>query len=141
MQKSYDEFLRDLGISESSGRYNIQNEYGYLGKYQMGEQALVAAGYYKPKLNYNNKWDGEFTGKDGVYSVNNRTSYPTGYASNISNTTHIFTPEEIGKMTPEEFTQNEGVIMNQLKQGQIQPGRIQNYAGYVNPVTGDNINF
>ena len=63
---------------------------------------------------------------------------PTGYASNISNNDHIFTPEEIGAMTPEEFTQNEGVIMNQLKQGQIQPRRIQNYAGYVNPVTGDN---
>jgi len=39
--------------------------------YQMGESALVDAGYYKPKKNgnYNNKWDGEFTGLDDVYSV------------------------------------------------------------------------
>ncbi len=70
MKKSYEEFLRDLGISESSGRYDIKNKFGYLGKYQMGEQALVAAGYYNPKNIYNNKWDGEFTGKDGIFSVN-----------------------------------------------------------------------
>ena len=69
MQKSYEEFLRDLGISESSGRYDVKNKFGYLGKYQLGEQALVAAGYYKPKKEYNNNWNGEFTGKDGVNSV------------------------------------------------------------------------
>ena len=30
---------------------------------------------------------------------------------------HIFTPEEIGKMSGEEFAQNEPVIMQQLKDG------------------------
>ena len=69
MKKTYEEFLHDLGISESSGRYDIINKYGYAGKYQMGEEAMVAAGYYKPKKSYNNKWDGEFTGKDGVYTI------------------------------------------------------------------------
>lgn len=49
MKKTYEEFLHDLGISESSGRYDIINKYGYAGKYQMGEEAMVAAGYYKPK--------------------------------------------------------------------------------------------
>ena len=39
----------------------------------------------------------------------------TGYATPIN---HIFTPEEIGKMTPEQFTQNEALIMEQLRNGQ-----------------------
>ncbi|MBE7712442.1 MAG: hypothetical protein E7Z87_01715 [Cyanobacteria bacterium SIG26] len=67
-RKTYNEFLKKLGFSESSGNYRAVNSSGYLGKYQMGEMALVEAGYYKPKNRYNNKWDGTFTGKNGVYS-------------------------------------------------------------------------
>jgi len=66
---NYEDFLRALGYRESSGRYNIENRYGYLGKYQMGEMALKDAGYYKgdstPRIN---DWIGEWTGKDGVWS-------------------------------------------------------------------------
>ena len=52
----------------------------------------------------------------------------------------IFTPEDIGKMTPEEFSKNERVINEQLQQGLITPTtqRKQNYSGYRNPVSGDN---
>ena len=46
----------------------------------------------------------------------NKTSTPTGLAAGIE---HIFTPEEIGKMTPEEFSKNEGMIMEQVKTGKI----------------------
>ena len=73
MTKSTDEFLRDLAKRESGGRYDIINSAGYLGKYQMGEMAMVDAGYYKKQVNslnsYNNDWTGQFTGKDGVNSV------------------------------------------------------------------------
>jgi len=70
MTKTLDEFYTDLGIRESSGNYKAKNRYGYLGKYQMGESAMIDAGYYKkPSRNYNNDWSGQFTGKDGVYSV------------------------------------------------------------------------
>ena len=34
--KDLDDLLEELGFSESSGRYNIVNSAGYLGKYQMG---------------------------------------------------------------------------------------------------------
>lgn len=68
MTKTIDDFYKDLGIRESSGRYDVVNTIGYLGLYQMGEKAMVDAGYYKPKKEYNNRWEGEFTGKDGVYS-------------------------------------------------------------------------
>ena len=52
----------------------------------------------------------------------------------------IFSPEDIGKMTPEEFSKNEKIINEQLQQGLITPitQRKQNYSGYKNPVSGDN---
>jgi len=65
----YTDFLRALGYRESGGRYNIENSYGYLGKYQMGEMALIEAGYYKgDNTPRKNDWIGEWTGKDGVWS-------------------------------------------------------------------------
>ena len=68
--KTLQQFLTDLGARESGGKYNILNKYGYAGKYQMGEMALVDAGYYiKPNKKYNNDWNGKFTGKDGVNSI------------------------------------------------------------------------
>ena len=78
MAKTLNDFYNDLGARESGGNYKAVNTIGYLGKYQMGEMAMVDAGYYKPKANrnYNNKWDGEFTGKDGVYSVEDFLNNP-----------------------------------------------------------------
>ena len=66
-------YLEALGKQESSGRYYVKNWANYLGMYQMGEAALIDAGYYKPsnkKYDDNiNHWDGEFTGKNNVFSV------------------------------------------------------------------------
>ena len=67
------DYYDKLGELESSNRYNIQNEKGYLGKYQMGEPALVDSGYYTRKQNYGdykNQWDMPFTGKMGVKTKN-----------------------------------------------------------------------
>lgn len=64
--------------------------------------------------------------------------YKTGYAASIEDINHIFTPQEIGAMSSNEFAQNESTIMQQLKDGLIQ-NKIQNhnYAGYINPITGN----
>ena len=69
--KTLEQFLTDLGARESGGKYNILNKYGYAGKYQMGEAALVDAGYYRKESGkpYNNDWSGIFSGKDGVKSI------------------------------------------------------------------------
>ncbi len=70
MSKTLNDFYNDLGARESGGDYTVVNRWGYVGKYQMGESAMVDAGYYiKPSRNYNNDWTGQFTGKDGVYSL------------------------------------------------------------------------
>lgn len=75
--KTFEQFLSDLGIRESGGNYKSLNRYGYAGKYQMGEMALVDCGYYKkPSCNYNNDWSGEFLGKDGVKSIQDFLNNP-----------------------------------------------------------------
>ena len=71
MQKNdYEEFLKELAFKESSNDYSKVNQLGYLGKYQLGEPAMVDAGYYMPKKVYDNRWNGKFTGVNGVYSKN-----------------------------------------------------------------------
>lgn len=55
-----EEFLNSLANSESNGNYDTVNEYGYLGKYQMGKDALIDIGYMDK--------NGNFTGKNGINS-------------------------------------------------------------------------
>ncbi len=68
--KTYDAFFEALGQRESSGNYSaIQKRYGYLGKYQMGEAALIDCGYYKRDGKITNSFLDQFwTGKDEVKS-------------------------------------------------------------------------
>ena len=76
--KTLNDFLTDLGARESGGKYTAFNKYGYAGKYQMGEMALVDAGYYvKPNRKYNNDWSGKFLGKDGVFSIQDFLNNPS----------------------------------------------------------------
>jgi len=77
----FNKFLNDLAARESSGNYRAINSYGYLGKYQFGEAALIDLGYYKPDDTKRNKrindWKGKWTGKDGIYSVKDFLENPT----------------------------------------------------------------
>ena len=80
--KTLQQFLSDLGARESAGNYKAFNRYGYAGKYQMGEAALIDAGYYrKPSRRYNNVWSGEFLGKDGVKSIQDFLNSPKAQES------------------------------------------------------------
>jgi len=74
--KDYEAFLSALGLRESSGRYDVENPWGYLGKYQMGEAALIDAGYYLQDGTAKNDWKGKWTGKDGVWSKEDYLSSP-----------------------------------------------------------------
>ena len=75
--KTLQQFLNDLGARESGGNYKAFNKFGYVGKYQMGETALIDAGYYsKPSRKYNNDWSGFFLGKDGVNSIQDFLNKP-----------------------------------------------------------------
>lgn len=65
---TYGDFLAALALRESSSNAQSQNASGYLGLYQMGEAALIDAGYYRPDGSALNDWQGDWTGKDGVSS-------------------------------------------------------------------------
>lgn len=65
------EFGERMGILESNGDYRIVNSFGYLGKYQMGECALIDAGLYTHDATgcRSQDWSGTWTGAYGVDSV------------------------------------------------------------------------
>lgn len=82
MTKTFQQFLEDLGVRESGGNYKALNKYGYAGKYQMGEAALIDSGYYRKNTRrYNNDWSGVFTGKDGVNSLQDFLNNPQAQES------------------------------------------------------------
>jgi len=62
------EFFKALAHKESSSRFDKVNKFGYLGKYQFGEEALIGLGYYKKDGSAKNDWRGEWTGKYGILS-------------------------------------------------------------------------
>lgn len=74
---TYDEFLEKVAAKESGGRYDVTNSLGYLGKYQMGEPALIDSGYYQKDGTRKNDWAGTWTGKDGVRSKDDFLGSPT----------------------------------------------------------------
>lgn len=70
-------YMAQTGYSESNGNYEATNQYGYLGKYQMGAGALADQGYVKPGttqagLSDPNNW----TGKDGLNGPSDFLSNP-----------------------------------------------------------------
>lgn len=51
---------------------------------------------------------------------------------------HIYTPDEIGKMSNADFIQKEDIIMKQLQDGLIiNQVPMVSYSGYVNPITNN----
>ena len=77
MTQTYQDFLDQIAQKESSfltrtnsqDSYTLENKFGYLGKYQMGEAALIDAGYYKPNDGTKvNDYKGAWAGKNGINS-------------------------------------------------------------------------
>lgn len=60
---NYDDFLESLALRESSGDYDVVNQFGYLGRYQLGGMALQDAGFLDEAGNWT-----ELANSHGVYS-------------------------------------------------------------------------
>jgi integrating conjugative element protein (TIGR03758 family) len=73
---TYADFLHDLGVRESGLKPAKVNGYGYTGLFQMGEAAMIDAGYYKSDGTAKNDWKGVFTGKNGISSLNDFKNNP-----------------------------------------------------------------
>jgi hypothetical protein len=61
-------FFKALGYKESTSQYDKVNKFGYIGRYQFGEETLSALGYYIKDGSKKNDWKGQWTGKCGVFS-------------------------------------------------------------------------
>ena len=59
---TYNDYFNHLSKRESSNNPQAVNQYGYLGKYQMGESALIQAGFYKyDSHTKHHSWNGVWT--------------------------------------------------------------------------------
>lgn len=75
-RNSFQDLLLALGQRETGQQnppYNIENQLGFIGKYQFGEALLIDLGYYQANFYYGNgasrnEWQGTWTGKNGVNS-------------------------------------------------------------------------
>ncbi len=73
---SFQDMLLALGQRETGQQnppYNIENQLGFIGKYQFGEALLIDLGYYQANVYYGNgasrnEWQGTWTGKNGANS-------------------------------------------------------------------------
>lgn len=76
---NYTAFLRALAIRETGQQNpptNIENQIGFIGRYQFGEALLMDLGYYKTSNPYigggngvdRNYWRGKWMGKNGINS-------------------------------------------------------------------------
>lgn len=72
-RKDYGDFLDDLGMRESSDRYDVKNRFGYLGRYQMGELALQEAGF----LEADGTWT-DLANSYGIFSESDFLQSPDG---------------------------------------------------------------
>ena len=72
-QKDYSDFLDALGRRESSDRYDAENRFGYLGRYQMGELALREAGF----MDTDGKWT-SLANSYGIFSKSDFLQSPDG---------------------------------------------------------------
>ena len=110
------------GFFEGEGRADVLN---YIKGYDMDKDEILRISQLVENLensavnNYLKKSDYEKSLNDENAAAKSRL---TAYAQNAgmdSNTNRIFTREDIGRMSGDEFTRNEKLIMDQVKQGLI----------------------
>ena len=78
------DYLNALARRESSLNPQAQNAYGYVGLFQMGEAALVDAGYYRADGTGANDWRGTWTGLGGVTSLQDFKNNPAAQAAAVA---------------------------------------------------------
>lgn len=80
----YSDYLAALCTRESGCNPNSINNSGYIGNYQIGEAALIDAGYYIKDGTTNNDWRGSWTGKNGINSLSDFYASPVKQAQAIN---------------------------------------------------------
>jgi hypothetical protein len=78
------DFLQALARRESGGNAAVMNQYGFVGLFQMGEAALIDAGFYRPDGTGRNDWQGTWTGAGGVTSLAQFRASPAAQVTAIT---------------------------------------------------------
>ena len=66
---TYDDFFRALGQNESGNNYSFVSSLGYLGRFQFGEEAMQAVGFYNGDPTSAIDFVGSWTAKANSYGV------------------------------------------------------------------------
>ncbi|MDO8911433.1 MAG: type I secretion C-terminal target domain-containing protein [Phenylobacterium sp.] len=72
---SYEDFWRALGQNESGNNYSFVSSLGYLGRFQFGEEALQAVGFYNGDSTSTIDFTGSWTSKAGAFGVWDKSSF------------------------------------------------------------------
>ena len=72
---TYDDFLRALGQNESGNNYSFVSSLGYLGRFQFGEEALQAVGFYNGDHTWGIDFVGSWTEKAHSYGVWDKSGF------------------------------------------------------------------
>jgi hypothetical protein len=78
------DFLNALAQRESSKNAQAQNRYGYVGLFQMGEAALIDAGFYRSDGTGANDWRGSWTGAGGITSLRDFMDHPEAQVAAVT---------------------------------------------------------
>jgi len=109
-----DDFYNALAQRESSGDPTVENTYGYLGLYQMGEPAMMDANWYAeppPGDTSSNDWIGPWQSAAQNNSVTSKSSY-LGHAAAQNIAVRAFHDRVWGYMTNLDLVDQEGETVN-----------------------------
>src|SRR6185312_9502499 len=72
---TYSDFLTALGHNESGNNYEFVSTLGYLGRYQFGEEALKAIGFYAGDSSAAIDFAGSWTSTAASYGVSDKAEF------------------------------------------------------------------
>jgi hypothetical protein len=78
------DYLNALAMRESGLNPRAHNQFGYVGLWQMGEAALIDAGYYRADGTGTNDWRGSWTGLGGITSLEAFKASPAAQAAAVA---------------------------------------------------------
>lgn len=78
------DYLNALALRESGLNPRAHNQFGYVGLWQMGEAALIDAGYYRADGTGTNDWRGSWTGLGGITSLEAFKASPAAQAAAVA---------------------------------------------------------
>lgn len=139
-EKTHNDFLEALGFRESSNRYGVVNEFGYMGKYQFGMSTLKNLGWNVSRKEFlsNPKLQEEAMQDLLEHNYNNLKYYIVKFEGKVINGTYI---TESGILAAAHLG-GAGSVRTFFKKGyDFQDGNGTKITTYMNLFKGYNLNI